>query len=246
MQNHSLVRPTQHANRRRGRTQHITACLPFMADLKKGTSYASWHVWSGSTTQDVKFVPLPRKVATRIYHKAVRWNAQGKIAGRHGGLIGMPALEVLHTLIFGFLNYKTGRLDPGYDAIQRRTRLCRQTVARALARLKALGILHWQKRSRAAKDEYGRFILIQQTNAYGIRPPSQWNGYIDAEPPEPPHPSTWGATPPQPSLIEQAAMDWRDGDSMGSVLSRLSADPGDNLAARVASLFRSVRAQEIP
>jgi hypothetical protein len=44
MQNHSLIRPTRHANRRRGRTQHITACLPFMAELKKGTSYASWHV----------------------------------------------------------------------------------------------------------------------------------------------------------------------------------------------------------
>jgi hypothetical protein len=264
MQNHPLARPSTHPEdgtppfekdgaleRLEGRrkksfgTKHVSACLPFIADLRNGTSYAAWHVWSGSTTKEVKFVPLPRKVAVRMYHKAVRWNAQAKIAGRHGGVLGMPALEVLHTMIFGFLNYKTGRLDPGYDAIQRKTRLCRQTVARALERLKSLGILNWQRRCRPGKDQHGRFMLMQQTNAYGVLPPSQWHGFIDIEP-EPPHASTWGAMPPLPPLIEQAVMDTRDGDSMRSVLSRLDADPGDELACQMASLFQSVHAREIP
>jgi hypothetical protein len=44
--------------------------------------------------------------------------------------------------IFDFLNHGTGRLDPSYSAVQRRTRLCRQTVAKALARLKQLGIIN--------------------------------------------------------------------------------------------------------
>jgi hypothetical protein len=81
MQIASLIRPTRHAGRRRYRTEHISGCLPFMAQWKNGTSYAPWRVWSGSTTKDVLFVPIPKKVAIRIYHKAVDWNRRGKLAG---------------------------------------------------------------------------------------------------------------------------------------------------------------------
>jgi hypothetical protein len=123
MQNHSLVHPTRHAERRRRRTEHITASLPFIADLKNGTTYSPWKVWSGSTTKQARFAPLPKKAAMRIYHKAANWNARGKLAGRHGGLIGSHVLLVLHTLIFEFLNHGTGSLDPSYGAIQRKTRL---------------------------------------------------------------------------------------------------------------------------
>jgi hypothetical protein len=240
MQNHSLIRPTRHAGRSTRRTKHISAAFPFIADLKSSTSYAAWKVWSGSTTKKVRFVPLPRKVATRIYHKAVDWNRRGKLAGCHGGLIGSHVLLVLHTLIFDFLNHKTGRLDPSYSTLQKATRLCRQTVAKALARLKQLGILNWERRSRPDIDEHGGFILLQETNAYAILPSSQWHGYVDRPEPEPPHPSTWGASPPLPPLIEQATTDARDGDSMRTIVSRLDADPRDTLAATLASLGRAL------
>ena len=240
MQTNSLVRPTRYANRRRCKTQHISACLPFMADLRNGTSYAPWKVWSDSTTKEIRFVPMPRKVAARIYRKAVRWNAQGKLAGRHGGLIGSHVLLVLHTLIFDFLNHATGRLDPAYGAIQRKTRLCRQTVAKALACLKALGILNWERRSVPDVDANGGFILRQISNAYAILPPTQWRGYTDFEMPEPPDPSTWGACPPLPPLIEQACADMQAGDSARTIINRLDADPGDDVALRLASLFRTV------
>src|ERR1035441_2358632 len=97
----------------------------------------------------------------------------------HGGLIGSHVLLVLHTLIFDFLNHRTGRLDPSYSALQRATRLCRQTVAVALARLKELGIINWIRRCREDRDEDGRFALRQETNAYAILPSSQWRGYAD-------------------------------------------------------------------
>jgi hypothetical protein len=246
MQNHSLVRPTRHANRPRYKMQRVSACLPFMADLRNGTSYASWKVWSGSTTKEVRFVPMAkepamaRKAAARIYRKAVKWNGSGKLAGRHGGLVGSHVLLVLHTLMFDFLNHATGRLDPSYKAIQRKTRLCYQTVAKALARLKELGILNWQQRSVPDHDVRGGFILRQISNAYAILPPTQWRGYTDFEMPEPPHATTWGASPPLPSLLEQAASDTQDGDSARSVVSRLDADPRDTVASAVASLFREV------
>src|SRR5437764_1073595 len=110
MQTYSLVHATSQADRRRCRTDHLSACLPFAAEFRNGASYAPWRVWSESTTKDTRFVPMPKKAAIRIYHKAMNWNRSGKLAGRHGGLIGSHVLIVLHTLIFDFLNHATGRL----------------------------------------------------------------------------------------------------------------------------------------
>lgn len=240
MQTNSLVRPTSHAGRVGRRTQHISGCLPFIAEWKNGTSYAPGPVWSGSTTKDARFVRMPKKAAIRIYHKAVEWNRRGKFAGRHGGLIGSHVLLVLHTLIFDFLNHNTGRLDPSYTALQKATRLCRQTIATALATLKELGIINWIRRCREDKDEDGRFVLRQETNAYAILPTSQWRGYVDSPAPEPPHPSEWGASPPLPSVIEQAATTAQDGGGVAAVISRLEDDPRDTLAAALASLGRAL------
>jgi hypothetical protein len=259
MKNHPLVRPTIHHDHgtahfaedggleplegRRKRsygTKHFSACLPFIADVRGGTTYAAWPVWSDSTTKKTRFVPMPKKAAMRLYHRAVAWNRSGKLAGCHGGLIGSHVLLVLHSLIFDFLNHSTGRLDPSYKAIQRATRLCRQTVATALARLKHLGIIDWIRRCKEGKDEDGRFALRQETNAYAILPTTQWRGYSDTTIPEPPHPTIWGAVPPLPSLIEQAAMDARDGDSVASIVRRLDADPADQLATQLASLGRTL------
>jgi hypothetical protein len=240
MQKHPLVRPTSYAEQRRCRTEHLSAALPFIADYRNGTSYAAWKVWSDSTTRDTRFVPMPKKAAIRIYHKAVAWNRRGKLAGCHGGLIGSHVLLVLHTLIFDFLNHATGRLDPSYSAIQRRTRLCRQTVAKALARLKQLGIINWIRRCREDRDADGRFALRQETNAYAILPPTQWCGYTEIDTPEPPHPTEWGATPPLPSLIEQACTANKEGRKMTAIVAQLDADPRDSVASALASLGRAL------
>jgi hypothetical protein len=56
---------------------------------------------------------------------------------------------VLHALMFDFLNFATGRLDPSYVAIARKANVCERTVATALARLRELGILHWVPAPRA-------------------------------------------------------------------------------------------------
>jgi len=240
MQHRSLIRPTSHAERRRSRTEHLSAALPFVADWKNATSYAPWQVWSGSTTKDARFVPTPKKAAIRLYHKAVEWNRRGKLAGCHGGLIGSHVLLVLHSLIFDFLNHRTGRLDPSYNALQRTTRLCRQTVATALARLKQLGIINWIRRCREDLDESGRFVLRQETNAYAILPVSQWRDYTDTDMPEPPHPATWGACPPLPSPIEQATSVREEGGSMAAIVAQLDDDPRDTVASALASLGRAL------
>ncbi len=240
MQTNSLARPTRHADRVRRRTQHISGCLAFVGDLKNGTSYAPWQVWSGSTTKDARFVPIPKKAAIRVYHKAVQWNRRGKLTGRHGGLIGSHVLLVLHTLIFDFLNHTTGRLDPSYSALQKATRLCRQTIASALATLKELGIIHWVRRCREDKDQYGRFVLRQETNAYAILPTTQWRGYTDDAEPQSLHPASWGACPPLPSVIEEASTTAQGGGSIAAAIARLDNDPRDPVAAALSSLGRAL------
>jgi hypothetical protein len=67
----------------------------------------------------------------------------------HGGSVGHTALQVLHSLIFDFLNHRTGRLDPSYAAIAHKADVCVRTVAAALKRLRELGILNWVRRCTA-------------------------------------------------------------------------------------------------
>jgi hypothetical protein len=92
-----------------------------------------------------------------------------------GGTLGHAALQVLHTLVFDFLNYGTGRLDPSHAAIARKANVCERTVHSALNRLRDLGILAWIHRCTEGWRA-GRFVLEQETNAYVLQPPSGWRG----------------------------------------------------------------------
>ena len=117
--------------------------------------------------------------------------------------MGHAALQVLHTLIFDFLNYRSGRLDPSHAAIARAANVCERTVRNALNRLRDFGILNWVRRCAESMRD-GRFVLEQETNAYAVLPDSQWRGYRPPAEPPAPAPGTWGDHPPLPSLIEQA------------------------------------------
>jgi hypothetical protein len=71
-----------------------------------------------------------------------------KQGGRPLGLHGLRVLEVLlgrRGVVA--LDFRTGRLDPALDTIARAAGVCRTTVVRALARMRAMGILDWIRRS---------------------------------------------------------------------------------------------------
>jgi DNA-binding MarR family transcriptional regulator len=166
-----------------------SALLPGLPGYAPPRTYAAWPIWSGSV-REVKFTRMTKKQAARLYHQARAWNRE-KVAGRYGCMLGSSALRVLESLVFDFLNYASGCLDPSYDALARKLGLARSTVATALARLEELGIVNWLRRCTEDMDSSGRFILRQDTNAYAVLPPSQWHGYVPQEPP-PPHPAEWG------------------------------------------------------
>jgi hypothetical protein len=64
-------------------------------------------------------------------------------------------------------NFKTGRLDPALDHLQKVTGFARATIVRALARLKQHGFLDWVRRSRrTGNDRELGPQRAQTSNAY--------------------------------------------------------------------------------
>src|SRR5882672_4105358 len=107
----------------------IAYALPPLPGFAGPRTYATWPVWSHSTTKEVRFVPLPKKEAARRWHKARRFDRQTHTPGKHGGAIGRTGLQVLYVLLFDFLDHATGRLDPSYDRIAEKAGVCRRAVA---------------------------------------------------------------------------------------------------------------------
>jgi len=227
--------------------QHIFEHLPIGS--MGGRRYAPWPVHRDSKTGRKSFAKISRREATTLFHKANRWNsahihyrADGRPA-RYGGCIGSAGIRVLHSLIFDFLNYDTGRLDPSYEAISRKTGLGRSTVADALAWLKSLGIIAWDRHYSEYEQEDGGTLRKQETNAYAIRPPSMWRGYTDPRPNVPtPAPETWGASPAMdaPTLAEyldNVPADAMHGDQRTKAALTISGDFKDpDLHRALASL----------
>jgi len=217
----------------------IAYALPALPGFAGPKTYAAWPVWRDSIMSEPKYQPIPKRRAVQLYHKARRFERQTRRPGRQDGALGRNGILVLHALIFDCLNHASGRLDPSYETIARKACISPRSAARGLARLKLAGVLNWVRRCAASWRD-GRFCLEQETNAYAVLPASQWLGYF--EPPEapPPHPSTWGASPPLPPVAELAASDLAAGASRRSVLDVLESDPGDGIAAALARLGRTM------
>jgi hypothetical protein len=216
---------------------HLLPPLPGFTALAR--TYAPWPVWAESTTASVRFAAMPKKAAVKLWHRARDFDRGTHQPGHHGGAVGHTGLAVLHALIFDFLNHRTGRLDPSYAAIAAKAGVCVRTVASALQRLKALGILNWVRRC-AERWADGRFVLEQETNAYAVLPESQWRGYRPPAEPPGPAPGTWGEPTPLPSALAQAAL---ESDLAGKV-HVLASDPKDGLAAALARLGRAFMARD--
>ena len=150
--------------------------LPPLPGLTLSRAYAPFPVWSGSTTAPAHFGAMPKKQAIRLWHGARQFDRQTHEPGRHGGTVGRTALAVLHSLVFDFLNHRTGRLDPSYAAIARKAGVSIRAASDALKRLRELGLLH---RIRRCVEDWqdGQFRLRQETNAYLLLPESYWQGW---------------------------------------------------------------------
>jgi hypothetical protein len=231
---------------RRGGLQLLADLLGSTAIFEGQKTYAPSPCWSESAAKPVKWLPMTKATAKELYRQAEDFERQTREPGKQDGAIGRNGLAVLRALIFHFLNYASGRLDPGYEAIAKQACISVRSVARGLVSLKQVGILNWVRRCEAI-FERGRCVLEQLTNAYAILPISQWFGYRSAprysEPPRP-APGTWGDHPPLPDALTAAITERREGGTMQGVLRELESDPDDLLARALGSLGRALGAAE--
>lgn len=124
--------------------------------------------------------PIDRNDRARIIAAAEALERRTKLPGKRDGAIGQSGLAVLRALLFHFLDPKSGRLDPSYRQMRGQTRFCMQTIAQALKRLAASGILEIQRRMTRrwifAQNPFSglferRAHVEQCTNAYRVNNP---------------------------------------------------------------------------
>ena len=116
--------------------------LPQSATAGSQQTYAPWPVWRDST-KVVNFMPLPKKKAAKIWHKARSFERRTRQPGKQDGALGRDGLLVLHALAIA--------------TIARKANMSVSSVKRGLANLKAAGVLHWVRRAAETRDEQGRF-----------------------------------------------------------------------------------------
>ena len=222
----------------------VGLCIPAVPGFTQSAkTYAAHRVWTGSTTARVRFAPVGKTEAARLYHKARDFERRTRQPGRQDGAITRNGLKVLEALIFDFLNYATGQLDPGYRAIAEAAGICERSVARGLQALKAARVLSWLRRCKQRPQDDGTFLMEQDSNAYAVLPASQWRGYTGQPEAPPPEPGTWGD---HPCGMREVFEDVRAAGPEASTLTKvrlLESDPTHLLATALARLGRMVEAE---
>jgi hypothetical protein len=176
-------------------------------------------------------MPLDRNAKARIMVYARAWTARNRQPGQHKGPITRAFLDVLHALLWGFHNSRTGCCFPSYERIAEKAECARSTVAEALKVLEWAGVLSWQHRITRAlvrqRDLWGgwsnRWTVIRTSNAYVFRDPQQPLAGVPAAKSE-----NRGGTPDQDvlDLIQRPAID------PNSPLGRALASFGAVIAAK--------------
>jgi hypothetical protein len=129
-------------------------------------------------------------------------------------------LEVLRVLLYVFHNAQSGRCDPSYEALQKATGYCRQTVAHALARLARTDIVlitrrlcrQWVTRTSPITGRIESYVgTTQTTSLYAFREPRAWAEHL---------PAPVGRRAPFPprrqlALLERGALTWRVSPELG-------------------------------
>ena len=103
---------------------------------------------------------MDRNDRARVIYRAEHMERATKLKGRKNGVLGDAGLNVLRALVFKFGKHPT----PSYDAIKRATGYCLDTIAKALNRLEAAGLLE-VKRGRGLRTAQGWRRI---SNAYAV------------------------------------------------------------------------------
>lgn len=204
------------------------------------SEYKPRRCWYNSRVGPVKFQPMIKSEVAKLWHSALRWDRSTRSTRKHGGIIGRTALHVLHTLLWEFLNFRTGRLDPSLDGIAEKASMSRSAVIDALAKLRELGLIGWLRRRETRYNDRKQPELHQLTNAYAVANTTNWRGFIPRDPP-PPDRDQLGFPEPMDTSLAAASKQLATGDKQ-TVYRTLTSDQQDRLAVALAELGRSMGA----
>ncbi len=115
---------------------------------------------------------LDRNQRARLIATAEGIERRTKAPGSRSGILGLTGLTVLRALVLAFQNRANGICNPSYDALQRLTGFCRQTICAALRRLEVVGIVRAIRRlvRRPVERDGVTFVgVVQASNLYTFR-----------------------------------------------------------------------------
>ncbi len=110
---------------------------------------------------------MDRNARARLIYFAEALDRRTHEPGRHGGDLKRTGLAVLKALLFIFANAVTGRCDPSLETLARMAGCARSTVAEALNRLEAAGLVRRVARWRAVAAN-GGLVVVRASNAYSF------------------------------------------------------------------------------
>ena len=135
--------------------------------------------------------PIERRHRSRLIAAAERYDRAHRLThrqarnGRENGALGHVGIEVLRSLLFDFLDTRTGRLDPAIATIAERIGRSIDAVSQALKRLKAHGFLDWLRRYVPTGNAGLRGPQVKQTsNAYRLMLPAQISALLATPAPD--------------------------------------------------------------
>ena len=128
--------------------------------------------------------PLDRNERARILTLAEALERRTRPAGARNGVVSQIGLRVLRALLLSFHRASDGYCAPSYTILQAATGLCRQSIARALQRIEACGVLKITRRLvREVVD--GVTVCRQGSNLYAVFTPSEHAGRLPMRSPAP-------------------------------------------------------------
>lgn len=128
--------------------------------------------------------PIDRNERARIMFKAkALWRATKPKGGRNG-VLGYVDLTILEALLFVFLRRSDGMCCPSYVQLMAATGFCKQSIANALKRLEAAGILTITRRLVRIVVNGATFVR-QASNLYSIHEPAEHANGLPVRTPAP-------------------------------------------------------------
>ena len=126
------------------------------------------------------FTVLSRDQKLRLMVRAETMERSTKARGKRDGALGQAGIVLLRTLLYVYHGANSGRCDPSYDTLQKRTGFCRATLARAIAMIEASGLVRVTRRMIRKRVPEG-LRCVQTSNAYGFPSESGFRGEIKTD-----------------------------------------------------------------